>query len=152
MNTVNDFLGFDPFAEAGTFRDALRQLVESGWPVPRDLLPSALASILVPVDVLDGGSDIIVRANMPGVQADSISITISGNILTLKGAIKADPEMESATYLRRERRTTNFMRSLTLPVDVNTEAAHASTSDGVLTLILPKSESVRPKTIRVKTE
>jgi HSP20 family protein len=111
-----------------------------------------LASVLVPVDVLDVGPDIVVRANMPGVKAENLIITLTGNTLLLKGEVKADTELEGATYLRRERRASAFTRSLTLPMEVEADRAQAVARDGVLTLTLPKSESVRPKMIKVKTE
>ena len=148
MNPINDVFGFDPLAELGAYRDAMRQLLEEGW-TPRDLVPSSVASVLVPIDLLDAGPDLIVRANMPGVKAENLSITLTGNTLLLKGEIKPETELEGATYLRRERRATTYSRSLVLPVDVEAEHAEARFRDGVLTLTLPKSESVRPKTIKV---
>ena len=148
MKPINDVFGFDPMAELGAYRDAMRQLLEEGW-TPRDMVPSSLASVLVPIDLLDAGPDLIVRANMPGVKADNLVITLTGNTLTLKGEIKAEVELEGATYLRRERRATAFSRSLVLPMDVNADQAEAKFQDGVLTLTLPKSEGVRPKTIKV---
>ena len=148
MNPINDVFGFDPLAELGVYRDAMRQLLEEGW-TPRDLVPSSVASVLVPIDLLDAGPDLIVRANMPGVKAENLSITLTGNTLLLKGEIKPETELEGATYLRRERRATTYSRSLILPVDVEAEHAEARFRDGVLTLTLLKSESVRPKTIKV---
>ena len=151
MNAVNDVLGFDPLAELGAYRDAMRQLMEEGW-TPRDMAPSSVASVLVPVDLLDAGPDLIVRANMPGVKADSIAITLTGQTLTLKGEVGAQPQWDGATYLRRERRASKYTRSLVLPMEVQADHAEAKFNDGVLTLTLPKSESVRPKTIKVKAE
>jgi len=148
MNPINDVLGFDPIAELGAYRDAMRQLLEEGW-APRDLVPSSVASVLVPIDLLDVGPDLIIRANMPGVEAENLTITLSGNTLTLKGEVKAEPTLEGATYLRRERRASTFSRSLVLPMEVDADHAEATFRDGVLTLTLPKSESVRPKTIKV---
>ena len=148
MDTVNDVLGFDPVAELGAYRDALRQLTEEGW-TPRDMAPSSVASVLVPVDMLDAGPDLIIHANMPGVKADSIAVTLTGQTLTLKGQVSAEPQLEGATYLRRERRATKYTRSLVLPMQVQADQAAARFSDGVLTLTLPKSESVRPRTIKV---
>jgi len=147
MNPVSDMLGLDPMAELGAYRDAIRQLLEEGW-APRDMVPSSLASVLVPVDVLDAGPDVIVRANMPGVKVEHLAITLSGQTLTIKGEVK-EPEIEGATYLRRERRASKFTRSLILPMEVDADHAEAKFSDGVLTLSLPKSESVRPKTIKI---
>jgi HSP20 family protein len=126
----------------------MRQLLEEGW-APRDLVPSSVASVLVPIDLLDVGPDLIIRANMPGVEAENLTITLSGNTLTLKGEVKAEPTLEGATFLRRERRASTFSRSLVLPMEVDADHAEATFRDGVLTLTLPKSESVRPKTIKV---
>lgn len=82
-------------------------------------------------------------------EAEQLDLTLSGNALTFKGEVEAETEFEGATYLRRERRAATFTRSLTLPVAVEADRAQASLHDGVLTLTLPKSESVRPKTIKV---
>jgi HSP20 family protein len=140
---------FDPFADLSTLGEAMRQLLDEGWLGPRDLLPAALASMLVPVDVLDTGPDLVVRAAMPGVTAEQLRITLSGNTLTLKGEVAAESEIENATYLRRERRASAFNRSLTVPVAVEADYAQGVFRDGVLTLTLPKTEKVRPQTIKV---
>lgn len=142
---------FDPLMDLGTLRDAMRQLLDEGWVGPRDLLPSALASVLVPVDVLDTGPDIVVRAAMPGVTAEALHISLSGSTLTLKGEAATETEFEDAAYLRRERRASAYTRTLTLSVAVDADSAQAVFRDGVLTLTLPKSEKVRPKTIKVTT-
>ncbi len=147
MNPVSEMLGLDPLSEMGVYRDAIRQLLEEGWS-PRDMVPSSLASVLVPVDILDAGPEVLIRANMPGVKVEQLAITLSGQTLTIKGEVK-EPEIEGATYLRRERRASTFSRSLILPMEVDAEHAEAKFSDGVLTLSLSKSESVRPKTIKI---
>jgi len=148
---MSDLLHFDPLTDLSALRDAMRQLLDDGWLGPRDLLPAALASVLVPVDVLDTGPDLVVRAAMPGVKAEHLKITLSGNTLTLKGEVEAESEFEDATYLHRERRASAFTRSLTLPIAVEADHAQAVFRDGVLTLTLPKTEKVRPKIIKVTT-
>jgi HSP20 family protein len=149
MPNLNDFLGFDPISEMSSYRDAARQLFEAGWPTPRDINPSALASVVVPVDVLDTGPEIVVLINLPGVKAEDISISVISNNLTVKGTLQVQPELEGATYLRHERRATAFTRTLSLSYPVDSDRAEAKLNNGVLTLTLPKSESLRPKTIRV---
>lgn len=146
---MNDSPHFDPFINLGALREAMRQLLDEGWVGPHDLLPAALASVLVPVDVLDTGPDIVVRAALPGVKAEALKITVSGSTLTLKGEVETETGFEEAAYLRRERRAAAYTRSLLLPVTVDTDQAEAVFRDGVLTLTLPKSEKVRPKTIKV---
>ncbi len=149
---ANEILGFDPFVELNAYRDALRQLVEGGWFMPRDLLPSAMAAVVIPIDMLDNGPEIIVQTNLPGVKPEEVSVTVVGNTLTIKGTTQQQEELQGASYLRRERRSTSFTRSVSLPVAVDAEHGEAKFQNGVLTLNLPKAEAVRPKTIKVVPE
>lgn len=146
---ANDILNFDPFVELNAYRDALRQLVESGWVMPRDLMPSAVAAVVIPLDMIDIGPSIVIRANLPGVKPEDVNITVTGNTLTIKGSMQERDEFQGATYLRRERRAASFTRSLSLPIAVDAEHGEARFKDGVLTLTLPKTEAVRPKNIKI---
>ncbi len=149
---ANEILGFDPFVELNAYRDALRQLVEGGWFMPRDLLPSAMTAVVIPIDMMDTGPEIIVQTNLPGVKPEEVSVTVVGNTLTIKGTTQQQEEFQGASYLRRERRSTSFTRSVSLPVTVDAEHGEAKFQNGVLTLTLPKAEAVRPKTIKVVPE
>jgi len=149
---ANEILGFDPFVELNAYRDALRQLVEGGWFMPRDLLPSAVAAVVIPIDMMDTGPEIIVQTNLPGVKPEEVSVTVVGNTLTIKGTTQQQEEFQGASYLRRERRSASFTRSVSLPVSVDAEHGEAKFQNGVLTLTLPKAEAVRPKTIKVVPE
>ena len=149
---ANEILGFDPFVELNAYRDALRQLVEGGWFMPRDLLPSAVTAVVIPIDMMDTGQDIIVQTNLPGVKPEEVAVTVVGNTLTIKGTTLQQEEFQGASYLRRERRSASFTRSISLPVTVDAEHGEAKFSNGVLTLTLPKAEAVRPKTIKVVSE
>ena len=148
----NDILGFDPFVDFNAYRDALRQLVEGGWFMPRDLMPSAVASVVIPLDMLDTGPDIVVQTNLPGVKPADVSITVVGNTLTIKGSLGQQEQFQGANYLRRERHSASFARSIALPISVDAEHAEAKFNNGVLTLTLPKAEAVRPKNIKVQDE
>lgn len=105
----------------------------------------------VPVDVLDTGDDILIRADMPGVKAEKLKITLSGNTLTLRGEVETAADLEDATYLHRERRVSGYTRSIPLPAVIEANEAQAVFRDGVLSLTLPKIEKVRTKTIKVTT-
>lgn len=146
---ANEILGFDPFVDFGAYRDALRQLVEGGWMMPRDLLPSGVTAVVIPLDVIDTGPDIVVQTNLPGVKPEEVNITITGNILTIKGTLAQKEEFQGANYIRKERRVASFSRSVSLPMPVDAEQAEAHFNSGVLTLTVPKAEAVRPKTIKV---
>jgi HSP20 family protein len=148
-NNVDDMLGFDPAVELNAFRDALLQLFEEGGTSPRDVPVTVLASTIMPIDILDTGTDLVVLANMPGVKTDHLTISLKGDSLMLKGDLTPMRNEDSASYLRHERRATAYTRSLTLLLPVDADRAEAHLHDGVLTLILPKSESVPPKTIKI---
>ncbi len=149
---ANDIFNFDPFVELTGYRDALRQLVESGWIMPRDLMPSAVAAVVIPLDVVDTGPALVIQANLPGVKPEEVSITVTGNTLSIKGSLQEHEEFKGASYLRRERRAASFSRAVTLPVAVDAEHGEARFKNGVLTLTLPKAEAVRPKNIKIVNE
>ena len=149
---TNSIFNFDPFVEFNTYRDALRQMAEGGWVFPRDLMPSAVAAVVIPLDVVDTGPALVIQTNLPGVKAEEVNISVTGNTLTIKGDLKETKEFEGANYLRRERRATSFSRSVTLPVEVDGEHGEARLKEGVLTLTLPKADAVRPKNIKIVNE
>lgn len=97
----------------------------------------------------DTGDKLRVTAELPGLSKDEITIRIQGNYLEISGTRKADaPEGYKAHRL--ERPTTSFTRSFTLPVDVDAERVEAALKDGILTLVLPKSEAAKPRQITIK--
>jgi HSP20 family protein len=102
--------------------------------------------IRLPVDVYTTDNEIVVTASVPGVNPDSIDITVEDEVLTIKGEIPA--RLEDANYLFVERFHGSFSRSLKLNVPVNVEATF---ENGILTLVLPKAEEARPKVIKVQT-
>ncbi len=91
-----------------------------------------------------------VEAELPGVNADSIEISVLGNELTLGGERKPVEE-EGVSYHRQERSFGSFRRTVRLPVDVDAESVGATMSDGVLTIRLPKSETAKPHKINVSS-
>jgi HSP20 family protein len=149
---ANTIFNFDPFVELNTYREALRQLAEGGLVFPRDLMPSAVAAVVIPLDIVDTGPALVIQTNLPGVKADEINISVTGNTLTIKGDLHENKEYEGANYLRRERRAASFTRSVTLPIEVDGEHGEARLKDGVLTLTLPKADAVRPKNIKIVDE
>ena len=106
----------------------------------------------LPIDVYQTDDDIIVKATAPGMKADDIQISISGDTLTIRGEAEEEKEEEGARYHVRERRASSFSRSIMLPTSVNADKALAEFENGILTLTLPKAEEVKPKTITVKAK
>ena len=102
----------------------------------------------VPLDVLERGEDIIVRASLPGIDPKDIDATLDGNVLTIKGQTEAETEAKDAGYLLRERRTGAFQRILRLPNVVDTEKVSTRYEAGVLTVTFPKLEVKKAKQLK----
>jgi HSP20 family protein len=104
----------------------------------------------LPIDLFETDDELVIKTAMPGVDPEHLDVKIKGDVLTIHGEAKEDEEVQGATYHLRERRNGTFSRAITLPVPVQAKKAKAVFEDGVLTLTLPKSEEVKPKTIKVK--
>jgi HSP20 family protein len=104
----------------------------------------------VPIDMYQTDKDLVVKATLPGVEAEDVQIYISGDILTLKGEHCEEEEIDEGDYVHRERRCGTFSRSLPLPVSVNSDKADAVFDKGVLTLTLPKKEEAKPRKIKAR--
>ncbi|KAA3664867.1 MAG: Hsp20/alpha crystallin family protein [Chloroflexi bacterium] len=104
----------------------------------------------IAIDVAENDNAYILKATVPGINADELEITLENKVLTLKGEIKKDEDFENSQYHVRERRHGEFSRSIRFPVDVDSEAVTASYENGILTLSVPKAEAVKPKRIEVK--
>lgn len=102
------------------------------------------------IDVVDRDNEIVVRAEVPGVDKKDLSISLTDNLLTIKGESKTEKKEEKGDYHRREISSSAFARSFTLPGSVDSTKAAASLKDGVLEVILPKAESSRKRNIEVK--
>lgn len=140
---------WEPFNEMVSLRDAVNQLFQDSFIRPGSgLMPFDIAQPAV--DVIENKNEIIVKASMPGLKPDDIDITLTGDQLTLKGETKSEQKIEEGNYVRQERRFGAFQRTLTLPTSVVSDKAKAEFENGVLTLTLPKSEDVKPKSIKVK--
>lgn len=92
----------------------------------------------------------MVKATLPGVKREDVSIDITGETLTIRGDTKAEEEVKREDYLYQERRYGSFSRSVVLPGGLKTDKAEATMEDCVLTLTIPKAEEVKPKAIKVK--
>ena len=92
------------------------------------------------------------KTALPGVKADEVQINVSGDVLTIRGETKHEEEQQDKAWHIREQRWGAFERSIMLPISVKSEKAKADFDNGILTITLPKSEEVKPKTINIKTK
>ena len=92
----------------------------------------------------------IVRAELPGLNAEGLNIAVSGINLTISGERKIPSEGDNVRYHRREREAGSFSRIIALPDDVEVDNVVAGLVEGVLTITVPKAEEAKPKQITVK--
>ena len=102
------------------------------------------------IDVVDRNNEIMVRAEVPGVDKKDLNISLTDNLLTIKGQSRSESKQEDGDYHRHEISTASFARSFTLPGTVDSAKAVASLKDGVLEIALPKAESSKKRNIAVK--
>ncbi len=103
------------------------------------------------VDIKDEVERYILTADIPGVNAKDIDITMENGVLTIQGERNIHPEDEGKDYLRTERIQGKFYRRFSLPDTVDGEGIHAKSKDGVLEVIIPKQEKAKPKRITVSS-
>lgn len=103
------------------------------------------------VDISETENGYEIRAELPGVSEEDVNVSLTDNVLTVKGEKRQEAETEGKNYHRVERRYGNFQRRFTLPSDVETDDIKAEFSDGVLTLSIPKPEAVKPTEIPITT-
>jgi HSP20 family protein len=141
---------YNPYGELVTLRDAMGRLFEDSFVSPLTWRQLDGEMLNPAMDVHQTGDEIIVTASLPGLKAEDVDITITGQTLAIRGEFKADEKVERDQYLYRERRYGTFHRQVELPVRVQGDATTATFQDGVLTLKIPKAEEVKPRQIKVK--
>jgi HSP20 family protein len=104
------------------------------------------------LDLSETKNDLIVKAEVPGIDPKDIDISLNKDILTIKGEKKQEKEEKEENYHFIERSYGAFARSIRLPRDVQTDKINASYKNGVLRVTLPKSEEAKKKEIRIKVE
>ena len=101
------------------------------------------------VDIFQQDGNIVLKAELPGLDPKDVDIRVENNVLTLRGERKLDNEVKKEHYHRIERTYGSFTRSFTLPNMVDTERIKAEYRDGVLALFIPRAEGDKPRTISI---
>jgi HSP20 family protein len=104
------------------------------------------------VDMYDKKDEIVIKAELPGVEKEKVNITITDNTLTIKGEVKKDEEIKDEDYYQCERAYGSFARDITLPVAVQSDKVNATFHEGILEIHLPKAEEAKEKEIEVVVE
>lgn len=104
------------------------------------------------INISEDRENLYVSAELPGVDAKDINITIDEDGLTIKGTRRLEAGDEGVSYHRREREGGGFNRKINIPTRIDEEKVTAEIKNGVLTVILPKAKEVKPKTIEIKVQ
>jgi len=133
----------DPFRDLRTIEDEFDRLM--GRALSRDAWMPAL-------DVRETEERYEVHVDLPGLDPSDVNVTFEDGMLTLSGKRQFDQENRGDTWHRIERGFGSFARSIRLPQTADTERIEASFDKGVLTVVVPKTEQAKPRTIEVRTK
>ncbi|MDH4275703.1 MAG: Hsp20/alpha crystallin family protein [Gammaproteobacteria bacterium] len=134
---------FDQFMRRGWMRPWRME-----WPGFSDL---ALPEMKLPkVDVVDREAEIVIKAEVPGVEKKDLDISVSEDTVTIKGATRREEKEEKGDYYRREISSGAFLRTVVLPTTVDSSRAKANFRDGILELTLPKVEKAKRHNVKVE--
>jgi len=101
------------------------------------------------VDIVEGNNEVVLKAELPGLEPKDVTISIENNVLRLKGERRAEKDIKKENYHRMERSYGLFSRSFTLPATLDSDKVKADFKNGLLTITLPKKETVKGRTIEV---
>jgi len=146
---MSNLIRWEPARDFMTLREAMDHLfddaftrplsIRDGWSVPA-------------IDMYQTDEELVVKASIPGYKAENVQISVTGDVLTLRGEVKQEDEKNEKAWHIREQRWGSFERSVALPTQVVADKAKAEFENGILIVTLPKAEEVKPKTITVKAK
>lgn len=116
------------------------------------ILREPRAGVFPLMNITENKDGFVVRAELPGMKADEIDISVTQDTLSISGERKIPAESEDAKYHRKEREAGKFNRIINMPRQINSEKVEATSVDGILTIVLPKAEEAKPKQITIKSE
>ena len=140
---------WDPFGDMVSLREAMNSLLQDSFVRPGGTVAGGSAHGGFPLDISENENEFVLHASLPGVKPEDVQITVHGETLTIQGQGRTEEEKKGEQWHLRERRFGSFQRSITLPMQVDSDQAQAQFEHGVLTLTLPKSEQAKPRQIKV---
>ena len=146
---MSNLTRWEPMREMMTLREAMDRLFDDAFTRPLSLRG---VSSVPAIDMYQTNDKVVVKATLPGLKAEDVEISVTGETLTLRGEYKQENEQKDARYHIREQRYGSFERSLLLPTDVKADKARADFENGVLTVTMPIAEEVKPKSITIKAK
>jgi len=140
---------WDPFRDLNMLQDRMNRLFEDASRNWKGDEPAATTTWSPAVDIFETESEIVVKAEVPGMERKDITLNLENNVLTLRGERRFLKEAKEENYHRIERSYGGFSRAFSIPATVDEEKIRADYQDGVLKIVLPKKEQLRPKQIKI---
>jgi HSP20 family protein len=147
---MSNLTRWEPVREMMTLREAMDRLFDDAFTRPLSLRDGGWSTPAV--DMYQTDNDVVIKAALPGFNADDVQINVTGDLLSIRGELKHEEEQNEKSWHIREQRWGSFERSVSLPTAVVPDKAQADFANGILTITLPKAEEVKPKTITVKAK
>ncbi len=143
---------YDPFRDLRSLQDEVNRLFSTN--LARSFGDEGIArgAWNPSVDIFENKDQIVLEAELPGMNREDFELTIENNVITLRGERRFEKKDESDNYHRVERSYGSFTRSFTLPQTVSAESAVAEYKNGVLRVTLPKREEVKARRIEIQGE
>ena len=145
MNLVT----WSPYRDLASMQEHFNRLLSSTLPGRERDEEMSLGAWIPPVDISEDKERILMTAELPGFKENEIQVQMEGAVLTLRGERRHEEEKEGRTFHRRERSYGQFVRSFTLPNNVDRDRIKATFSNGLLEIELPKREEAKPKQIPI---
>jgi HSP20 family protein len=140
---------FDPFRELTDMQTDINRAFDAYFGV-RPRTPAPERTWAPPIDVYETRDDLVVTVELPGVREKDIHLSMTGDVLSLRGQRGIAAEAREENYHRIERWSGTFERQVPLPIPVHADNIRASYRDGVLEIRLPKLEEVKPREIKIE--
>lgn len=142
-------MAMTPMREFVSLRDAIDRLFEDSFIRPSGLF-EGVTTVPFSVDLYETPDAYVLKAALPGITPDDITIDATAGMVTIKGEYKEEKEIKEPSYLRKEMRAGQFHRAFELPLSIEPGKVEATFKDGILQVTLPKAEVVKPKQIKIK--
>jgi HSP20 family protein len=140
--------GWPSFGELDRMKNDMDKLLGG---LARGVFREPGAGVFPLLNLTEDSNNYFVRAELPGVKPADLDISVTGDGLSISGERKIPTEEKGAKYHRKEREAGTFSRILSLPGPIDGDKVEATCKDGILTVVLPKTEAAKPKQISVKT-
>ena len=147
---MNSVIRWEPFRNVSSLQEQFSRLFDTSFPGRSS--ESDLTTWAPAVDIQETENELVLKADLPGIEEKDIDVRIENNTLTIRGERKFEKQVNEDNYLRVERSYGSFSRSFSLPNTINTEAIHAEYKNGVLTVQMPKRAESKPKQVKVNVE